>query len=283
MEKAAILVSVLCLGGVCLVGMGSESLENDTGAGSPETGTVAQGDNSKLPPSPETKVGEDSKSEDEESIDPEPTSSLSDFETSYNYVLSRLMSVDQAIHKLNVGHYLLDVKLTQLLDRLSRLDTTLGEMDNEIQQVLTLSKENRKEVGRLEGCQKGRRVGHKCFLVFRTYESYAGASQRCQERGGRMAMPRDRKEQEALADYARGFFHPGNWPIWLGINDLRSEGLYLFDDGSRVTYFQWRKHYLSSQPDGGKRENCVAISSDNGDWWDNYCDRRMFYLCEFDV
>lgn len=132
------------------------------------------------------------------------------------------------------------------------------------------------------GCQKGRRMGYKCYLVYNSHEDYAGASRKCLERGGRMAMPRDRKEQEALADYVKSFFHPGNWPVWLGINDLRSEGMYLFDDGTRVQYFQWRKHFLSSQPDGGRRENCVAMSSDDGDWWDHYCDRTMNYLCEFD-
>lgn len=98
-----------------------------------------------------------------------------------------------------------------------------------------------------------------------------------------MAMPRDRKEQEALADYVKKVFHPGNWPVWLGINDLLTEGQYLFEDMTRVSYFQWRKHFLSSQPDGGKRENCVAMSSDDGDWWDHYCDRNMYHLCEFDA
>lgn len=132
------------------------------------------------------------------------------------------------------------------------------------------------------GCQKGRRIGYKCYLVYNSYEDYAGASRKCLERGGRMAMPRDRKEQEALADYIRSFFHPGNWPVWLGINDLQTEGTYLYDDGTQVSYFQWRKHFLSSQPDGGRRENCVAMASDDGDWWDHYCDRAMNYLCEFD-
>lgn len=132
------------------------------------------------------------------------------------------------------------------------------------------------------GCQKGQKLGYKCYLVYNSLADYAGASRKCLERGGRLAMPRDRKEQEALADYIKDFFKPGNWPVWLGINDLRSEGLYLFDDGTRVSYFQWRKHFLSSQPDGGKRENCVAMSSDDGDWWDQYCDRTMNYVCEFD-
>lgn len=30
--------------------------------------------------------------------------------------------MDQAIHKLNVGHYTLDVKVSQLMDHLSRMD-----------------------------------------------------------------------------------------------------------------------------------------------------------------
>ena len=36
--------------------------------------------------------------------------------------MSRLAGMDQAIHKLNVGHYTLDVKVSQLMDRLSRMD-----------------------------------------------------------------------------------------------------------------------------------------------------------------
>ncbi|XP_065125063.1 C-type lectin domain family 11 member A [Paramisgurnus dabryanus] len=215
-------------------------------------------------------------------IEPEPTTAVSDVESTYNYILSRLAAMDQAIHRLNVGHYTLDVKVLQLMEKMTRLDSRLGDTEDAIQQVSSYCKDNRKEIGRLEGCQKGRKMGYKCVLVYRVYATYAEASQKCQERGGRMAMPRDRKEQEALAEYVKSVI-PGNWPVWLGINDQRSEGLYLFEDTTRVTYFQWRKHFLSSQPDGGKRENCVSMASDDGDWWDTYCDRRMYYLCEFDV
>ncbi|XP_059897052.1 C-type lectin domain family 11 member A isoform X2 [Gadus macrocephalus] len=197
-------------------------------------------------------------------------------------VVSRLADMDQAIHKLNVGHYTLDVKVSQMGDRLSRIDGKVVELEDIIHDLDKYSKDNRKEMGRLEGCQKGRRVGYKCYLVYRNFEDYAGASRKCMERGGRLAMPRDRREQEAVADYVKAFYQTGNWPVWLGVNDLLSEGMYLFDDGTRVSYFQWRKHFLSSQPDGGRRENCVAMSSDDGDWWDHYCDRNMGYLCEFD-
>lgn len=59
--------------------------------------------------------------------------------------------MDQAIHRLNVGHYTLDVKVTQLVDRVSQLDGTLGEVQDTMQQISLLTKENRKEIGRLEG------------------------------------------------------------------------------------------------------------------------------------
>lgn len=36
--------------------------------------------------------------------------------------VSRLAGMDQAVHKLNVGHYTLDVKVSQLIERLSRVD-----------------------------------------------------------------------------------------------------------------------------------------------------------------
>ncbi|XP_041951572.1 C-type lectin domain family 11 member A [Alosa sapidissima] len=272
MEIVAFIVTILCLSSLSSGETGSQESDSKTQPEDSGNSTLIQNDEEER-----TERG------DGMLIEPEPTSPVSDMDNNYNYVLTRLAAMDQAIHRLNVGHYTLDVKVTQLLERISRLDNKLTEMEDSLQQVSLFSKENRKEIGRLEGCQKGRRVGYKCFMVYRVYATYADAAQKCLERGGRMAMPRDRKEQEALAEYVRAVFQPGNWPVWLGINDLRSEGLYLFEDTTRVTYFQWRKHFLSSQPDGGKRENCVAMSSDDGDWWDNYCDRRMYYLCEFEA
>lgn len=75
---------------------------------------------------------------------------MSDFENSYNYVcecpsvsmeveeasrgsssfppltlsVSRLAGMDQTIHKLTVGHYTLDVKVSQLIQRLTTLEGT---------------------------------------------------------------------------------------------------------------------------------------------------------------
>lgn len=65
--------------------------------------------------------------------------------------VSRLAAVDQAIHKLNVGHYTLDVKVSQLLDRLLQLDGKVADVEDSIHDVSNFCRDNRKEIGRLEG------------------------------------------------------------------------------------------------------------------------------------
>lgn len=65
--------------------------------------------------------------------------------------MSRLAALDQAIHKLNVGHYTLDVKVSQLLDRLSRLESKVDDVEDSIHDAWNFCKDNRKEIGRLEG------------------------------------------------------------------------------------------------------------------------------------
>lgn len=146
------------------------------------------------------------------------------------------------------------------------------------------------------GCLKGLRLGHKCFLLSRDFEAQAAAQARCVARGGSLAQPADRSQMEALSRYLRAALAPYNWPVWLGVHDRRSEGLYLFENGQRVSFFAWHRapspepgaepsatlHPLSpNQPNGGALENCVAQASDDGSWWDHNCERRLYYVCEF--
>lgn len=67
--------------------------------------------------------------------------------------------MDQAIHKLNVGHYTLDVKVSQLLDRLLQLESKVSDVEDSVQGVSNFCKDNRKEIGRLEGPWAGTSAG----------------------------------------------------------------------------------------------------------------------------
>ncbi|XP_043541346.1 C-type lectin domain family 11 member A [Chiloscyllium plagiosum] len=134
-----------------------------------------------------------------------------------------------------------------------------------------------------KGCAKGRRVNAKCFLGVKSFETFEDSARLCGAGGGHLAMPRGVTEAEALAAYTKSFFGPGNWPAWIGVTDRHSEGVYVFQDGVRVAPGdQWYRHPQLGQPNGGAQENCVALSTDDGKWWDKDCGRRMYFICEYE-
>lgn len=208
------------------------------------------------------------------------------------YILGRLASLDAGLHQLHVRLHVLDTRVVELTQGLRQLRTAAGDTRDAVQALQEAQSRAEREHGRFEGCLKGLRLGHKCFLLSRDFEAQAAAQARCVSRGGSLAQPADRQQMEALTRYLRGALAPYNWPVWLGVHDRRAEGLYLFENGQRVTFFAWHRapspepsaapHPLSpNQPNGGALENCVAQASDDGSWWDHDCELRLYYVCEF--
>ncbi|XP_033026594.1 C-type lectin domain family 11 member A [Lacerta agilis] len=202
-------------------------------------------------------------------------------EDDFTYVFSRLNSLDAAVHRLNVQFHLMDVKVSQFSQGLAELKGSVTEAHESLDSLKEVATRNQKELGRIDGCLRGRRTHGKCFLIFKNFEVYDAAQKLCELRGGNLAMPADATELAILRRYLYDAFQPNNWPVWVGINDRRSEGLWLFENGQRVSVFDWYRDFLVTQPNGGARENCVSLSSDDGKWWDNDCERRMYYVCEY--
>ncbi|XP_054848256.1 C-type lectin domain family 11 member A [Eublepharis macularius] len=202
-------------------------------------------------------------------------------EDGFTYVFSRLNSLDAAVHRLNVQFYHMDVKVSQFSQGLAELKAGLTEARESFASLNEVANRNQKELGKIDGCLRGRRTYSKCFLIFKHFEAYDGAQKLCVARGGNLAMPADATELAILRQYLHDAFQPYNWPAWVGIHDRRSEGLWLFENGQRVSVFDWYRDHLVTQPNGGTRENCVTLSSDDGKWWDNDCERRMYYICEY--
>ncbi|XP_037004930.2 C-type lectin domain family 11 member A [Artibeus jamaicensis] len=244
---------------------------------------------------------EDHQREEEEEATPIPSSSPSPSPTptpedSVTYILGRLAGLDAGLHQVHVRLHVLDTRVVQLTTGLRQLREAVGDTRDAVQALQEAQSRAEREHGRLEGCLKGLRLGHKCFLLSRDFEAQAAAQARCVARGGSLAQPADRQQMEALTRYLRAALAPYNWPVWLGVHDRRAEGLYLFENGQRVSFFAWHQapqpepgsepsaapHPLSpNQPNGGALENCVAQASDDGSWWDHECERRLYYVCEF--
>ncbi|XP_051846286.1 C-type lectin domain family 11 member A [Antechinus flavipes] len=226
------------------------------------------------------------------SLAPTPTP-----EDAISYVLGRLSGLDSGLHQLHVRLHALDARVAELSRGLQLLRKEARETREAVEALEEAQKQGQRERGRLEGCLKGLRLGHKCFLLFRDFQAQSAAHALCGARGGGLAMPADRAQMEGLTRYLKAALAPYNWPVWLGIHDRRAEGLFLFENGQRVSFFAWHRapppdgppapqgpgHPAlgPDQPNGREQENCVAQASDDGSWWDHDCERRFYYACEF--
>ena len=64
--------------------------------------------------------------------------------------------------------------------------------------------------------------------------------------------------------------------VWIGINDLATEGHYEWTDGSTYNYANWNH---GEPNDAYRQENCVQMYR-NGKWNDNHCQKKLSYVCK---
>lgn len=113
-------------------------------------------------------------------------------------------------------------------------------------------------------CLKGTKVNLKCLLAFTQPKTFHEASEDCISQGGTLGTPQSELENEALFEYARQSVG-SEAELWLGLNDMASEGAWVDMTGGRLAYKNWETE-ITTQPDGGKAENCAALSgAANGD------------------
>ncbi|CAM5093706.1 unnamed protein product [Natator depressus] len=126
-------------------------------------------------------------------------------------------------------------------------------------------------------CLRGTKIHKKCYLASEGAKHFHEANENCIAKGGTLAIPRDNDETNSLQDYGKKSL-PGVADFWLGITDMVNEGKFVDVNGMALNYFNWDR----SQPNGGKRENCVLFSqSSQGKWRDEVCRTVKRYICEF--
>ncbi|CAJ0965940.1 unnamed protein product [Ranitomeya imitator] len=108
-------------------------------------------------------------------------------------------------------------------------------------------------------CLKGSKALSKCFLSFPEAKTYHEASDACISQGGTLSSPENGDENDALYDYVRKSLGSGS-EVWIGINDMANEGSWVDMTGSRISFKHWETE-ITTQPDGGKQENCASLSA----------------------
>ncbi|KAM4632792.1 tetranectin [Polymixia lowei] len=131
-------------------------------------------------------------------------------------------------------------------------------------------------------CLRGTKVLGKCFLADPVKKTYHVASDDCIAKGGSLSTPLTGDENDQLYDYVRQSIGPEEH-IWLGINDMVTDGLWVDQSGESARFKNWETE-ITHQPDGGRGQNCGILStSANGKWFDESCRAEKASVCEFNI
>ena len=79
--------------------------------------------------------------------------------------------------------------------------------------------------------------------------TYNAAKTQCESDGAFLAIPRSEAENDYIADLIP------NVNIWIGINDIDQEGVFVAVDGSDITYTNWDLN----EPNNYNNEDAVHI------------------------
>uniref|UniRef100_A0A8D2JHN5 C-type lectin domain-containing protein n=1 Tax=Varanus komodoensis TaxID=61221 RepID=A0A8D2JHN5_VARKO len=103
------------------------------------------------------------------------------------------------------------------------------------------------------------------------YHTFSGGKVLCEKAGGALATPRNVAENTALKDIVKR----KSEYAFLAINDIQTEGRFVYLDGTPVNYKNWNR----GEPNDLDNEDC-AILHEDGLWNDIDCARKALIICE---
>ena len=113
-------------------------------------------------------------------------------------------------------------------------------------------------------------------------KTWDAAKRACEEDGAELPVPRSDDENEYFAT-----LRPGQSSIWLGINDVETEGVWVDNDGKRISYQNWG----NGEPNNGgisygygtQQEDAASIGrwSGSSKWNDAWIEITSYTLCIF--
>ena len=126
--------------------------------------------------------------------------------------------------------------------------------------------------------------GGRFYKVYSEKMTYNAAKTQCESDGAFLAIPRSEAENYYIADLI-----PNN-RIWIGINDIDQEGVFVAVDGSNITYTNWDSGEPSNEG-SDHNEDAVMIHPDRDwvrshrqhTWNDINVNHRMGFVCSLRI
>uniref|UniRef100_A0A6I8QR96 C-type lectin domain-containing protein n=1 Tax=Xenopus tropicalis TaxID=8364 RepID=A0A6I8QR96_XENTR len=119
---------------------------------------------------------------------------------------------------------------------------------------------------------KFHQVGGKIFATNGEQADFEASKLTCKKAGGRIATPMNEAENSALLSILK----EQNKYAYLGVTEGVIPSIYLYLDGTPLSYSNWRKN----EPNGKGKEKCVEMFTD-GQWNDKACNQNRLTVCEF--
>ena len=123
------------------------------------------------------------------------------------------------------------------------------------------------------------------YKIYNEGLDYGDAKAQCESDGSFLAIPRS----EAEEDFLFGLFptesllnpHTDDLSMWIGINDIEQEGLFVAVDGREISWTNWGP----GEPNGGLNENAVEIrvGSNPIHWNDVTVKKLQKFVCAVNI
>ncbi|XP_053302079.1 tetranectin [Pleuronectes platessa] len=163
-------------------------------------------------------------------------------------------------------------------------DAAIEELQKQINDIVEELSHLKEQQALQTVCLKGIKFHGKCFLADPVKKRYHTASEDCNAMGGVLGTPSSDDENDQLRDYLRQSIGPDE-QIWLGFNDMITEGTWTDHTTSGITYRNWdTSNSRAPQPDGGQAQNCASLSgAARGKWFDENCREEKASVCQFNI
>ncbi|KAI8517186.1 response to nematode [Branchiostoma belcheri] len=149
----------------------------------------------------------------------------------------------------------------------------LTDIDDKTQSVLNFQLAGT-EAPSPKSCPDGySEYNRKCYKFSTDKMTFKAAKDACQRDGGMLATIDAQDTNDLVVKEIRA----GGDSYWIGLNDVREEGSFVWSDeaNSPAVYTNWHP----DQPDNGGGEDCVEMTK-NQDWNDLPCSSKLNFICE---
>ncbi|KAI8747666.1 brevican core protein [Biomphalaria glabrata] len=117
-----------------------------------------------------------------------------------------------------------------------------------------------------------------CLKIFFSAKDFSLANVSCSTIQGRLVMVKSNAKKESLATIMQDMNMDR---AWVGIDDIQSEGTYVWSDGSVLTPEE-KTVYLAGQPDDlYNNQDCTVMNKYFRALDDTFCTNNEMYFCEY--